>query len=242
MSGTCVVFGGGSGIGEAAATRLARGGHRVVITGRDGAKLEGARARVGSAAGSASVESFRVDATDRGAVDAFFRQLGGFEHLVMSITGGKGAGPFLGLNLDDVRAGFEAKFFAQLSVVQSAHSAIRAGGSITLVTAASSRAVIPGTVGLGAINAALESTIPKLALELAPTRVNAVAPGVVQTPWWNNVPVERRAAFFEETAQKLPVRRIGAPDDIARAIEMLVEDEFATGTVIDIDGGARFAR
>jgi len=239
---TCVVFGGSSGIGEAVATRLASARHRVVIAGRDGAKLRAASTRIADASGSSSVATAAVDATDRAAVDGFFRSLGPFEHLVLSITGGKGGGPFLQLDLDDLRGGLAAKLLAQLSVVQAAHGTLRAGGSITLVSAISARAVMPGIVGLGAINAALESTVPKLALELAPTRVNAVAPGIIDTPWWSNVPEERRKAVFEQTARTLPVGRIGAADDVARVVEMIIGNGFLTGVVIDVDGGGRFAR
>jgi len=190
-------FGNRRGSGEAIGSR---GGHRVVIVGRDEMKLEDARTRIVRAAGSEDVQTSSVHATDRNAVDRFFEKFGPFDHLVLSITGGKGAGPFGTLKLGDVRKGFEGKFIAQLSVVQSAQSALRPGGSITLISAVSSRAVIPGTLGLGAINAALESTVPHLALELAPTRVNGVAPGLIDTPWWNNVSEERRKAIFEQTA------------------------------------------
>lgn len=252
MTETCVIFGGSSGIGEATAARLLRSGRRVVIVGRDAAKLAsaakglaavagGTGASGGSAAVTApvAVDASLADATDRRAIDAFFARLGPFDHLVLSISGGRGAGLFLQLDLDDVRSGLEAKFFAQLSVVQAACPSIRTTGSVTLVSAGSSRAVRPGVLGLGAINAALESTVPKLALELAPLRVNAVSPGVIQTPWWDRFPQAQRQAMFDTAAAEQPARRIGQPDDVAQTIVMLVENGYITGTVIDVDGGGR---
>src|SRR5208337_2020448 len=125
-----VIFGGSSGIGEATAERLLGEGFRVTIVGRDRSRLEAARARLGG------VEMASVDATDRAAVTAFFERVGSFQHLVLSISGGKGAGPFGKLSLDDLRSGMEKKFFAQMNVAQCALSNL-AGGSITFVSAGS---------------------------------------------------------------------------------------------------------
>jgi NAD(P)-dependent dehydrogenase (short-subunit alcohol dehydrogenase family) len=69
--------------------------------------------------------------------------------------------------------------------------------------------------------------------------VNAVSPGVVKTPWWDTLPSEQREAVFAQTAQILPVGRIGTPEDIAEVIIMLLQNGFMTGTVIECDGGIR---
>ena len=105
MQETVIVFGGSSGIGEAVAKRLLGDGLRVIIVSRDRSRLEGAVARLGGA-----VETASVDATDRAALSQFFGRIGSFQHLVLSFSGGKGAGPFKGLNIDDVRSGMERKF------------------------------------------------------------------------------------------------------------------------------------
>src|SRR5271157_5870495 len=169
MNPTCIIFGGSSGIGESTARKLGSNGFQVIIVGRDQHRLENARERIGG-----SVEIARVDATDRASVDRFFGQISGFEHLVLSISGGKGAGPFKTINLDDIRSGMEGKFFAQISVAQSAIKHIRPDGSITFVSAGSARVALPGTMGIAAINGAIETITPTLAKELAPIRVNAV--------------------------------------------------------------------
>ena len=102
---TCIVFGGSSGIGESTAKKLTTNGLRVIIAGRDQGRLEKARDRIG-----AKVEIASVDATDRSAVDKFFERIGDFEHLVLSLSGGKGSGPFRTLNLNDVRSGSSSQF------------------------------------------------------------------------------------------------------------------------------------
>ena len=196
---TVIIFGGSSGIGEATATRLLKSGLRVIIVGRDQDRLERARDHI-----TPSVEIARVDATDRGAVNNFFEHIGKFEHLILSFSGGKGAGSFKGLNIDDIRSGMEGKFFGQLTVAQCALRNLEAGGSITFISAGSVRVALPGTVGLAAINGAIEAIVPTLAKELAPTRVNAVSPGVIDTPWWNAIPKETKKIYLDKRQNVYP--------------------------------------
>ncbi|MFC5403343.1 SDR family oxidoreductase [Cohnella soli] len=231
-----IIMGGTSGMGFASAQMLAAGGAKVVITGRDGAKLEEALRQLG---GNSSGEC--LDASSPEAVKAFYKRQGAFDHLIISVSGAKGAGNFRELALDDLRGGFEAKFWPQLTAAQLSLNTISANGSITFITAISARNVSPGISGLAAINAALEAMVPNLALELAPLRVNAVSPGVVNTAWWNWLPAEQRAAVFSTYAENTPVGRVGVPDDIAKAIVYLVDNTFVTGTVLEVDGGMRLS-
>jgi NAD(P)-dependent dehydrogenase (short-subunit alcohol dehydrogenase family) len=229
-----VIAGGSSGIGEATARQFLTLGARVAVTGRDPARLEAARARLGA------VHTELVDGRDAAASRAFFERLGPFDHLVLALTGGKGAGPIASLSLDDLRSGLEAKLFAQLTTLQAALPMLRQ--SVTFVTAASARAALPGTAGLAAVNGALEAVVRPLAAEIAPIRVNAVSPGIVDTPWWDAMPAEQKQAYFQQAAGSLPVRRVGQPDDIAAAIVMVACNAFITGTVLDVSGGVTLAR
>ena len=231
---TIVVMGGSSGVGLATVQRLAAAGARVIATGRDPGKLKSALASLGE---RVSGEAF--DGGDRQALDAFFARLGHFDHLVLTLSGGEGAGEFAGLDLAALRRGFEAKFWPQLEAAQASLPALRQGGSITFLTAISARIANPGTAGLGAINGALESMIGTLARELKPSRVNAVSPGVIDTPWWDRFPAEVKANLFRQQAQTLPVGRVGQAGDVAHAIQFLIENPFMTGAVIECDGGMR---
>ncbi len=230
---TVIVFGGSSGIGEATAKELEAAGASVTIVARDVARLSSACARIGGAVKTAS-----VDATDRAAVERFFEGVEPFEHLVLCQSGGKGGGAFPSLDLADLQSGLEGKLFAQLEVAQASLRKLTPGGSLTFVSAGSARAAIPGTSGLAAINGAIEAMVPTLAKELAPLRVNAVSPGVIDTPWWSRMPAEAKAKIFRQMAAELPVGRVGRPEDVARAIVFLIQDTFVTGTVLPIDGGA----
>ncbi|WP_030057008.1 MULTISPECIES: SDR family oxidoreductase [Streptomyces] len=228
-----VVMGGSSGIGEAAAGAFAADGAEVVVTGRDRERLDAAVARIGG-----KTTGRQLDATDPAALAAFFAEEGAVDHLVVAVSGAAGSGPFAQLDLADLAAGFDAKFWPQVRVLKAALPHLREDGSVTLITAASARAAIPGTAGLAAINGALEAMVPPLAVELAPLRVNAVSPGVIDTPWWDRVPAEQRAALFEGLATTTPVGRVGRAEDVARAIHMLAANTFVTGVVFDCTGGA----
>jgi NAD(P)-dependent dehydrogenase (short-subunit alcohol dehydrogenase family) len=230
--GKVVVLGGSSGMGLATVRRLAGTGYEVIATGRDAEKLEAA---VASIKGTVHVRAF--DGAQREQLERFFESVGTIDHLVIALSGGEGSGAFRELDMACVRRGFEAKFWPHIQAAQAVLPFLRKGGSMTFVTAISARVANPGTSGLAAINAAIEAMVPVLARELAPTRVNAVSPGVVETPWWNVVPDDARQAFFEKHASELPVGRIGQPDDVAQAIAFLVENGYTTGSIMECDGG-----
>jgi NAD(P)-dependent dehydrogenase (short-subunit alcohol dehydrogenase family) len=224
-----LIYGGTSGIGAATAALFARQGADVVVTGRDEERL--AKASAGG------LTARRVDASSEEDVAAFFAEEATYDHLVLALSGGSGAGPIATLDLADLRAGFEAKFWLHLRLVQAALPRLAADGSITFITASSARAALPGTGGLAAINGALEAMVRPLATELAPLRVNAVSPGVIETPWWDGMPAEQRAAMFAEHAAALPVGRVGRPEDVAQAVLLTATNGFVTGSVVECNGG-----
>ena len=101
--------------------------------------------------------------------------------LVLAFSGAAGAGPIRELDLEELRAGLEGKTLPYIACVQAALPKMTNNGSITMVTAGSAQSALPGTAGLAAVNGALEAAIRPLALELAPIRINAVSPGVIDS-------------------------------------------------------------
>jgi NAD(P)-dependent dehydrogenase (short-subunit alcohol dehydrogenase family) len=223
-----VIVGGSSGIGLAAAKLVLARGAEVVLVGRDKDKLERARTEMGP-----RVHIEAADATDRSAMDKVFAKNGPIDHVVIAASGGAGGGLFGGLDGDTLRGAFDSKFWAHWNTAQAALPALKPNGSLTFVTAASSRLANPGTSGLAAVNGAIEKMVPTLARELAPKRVNAVSPGVTDTEWWRDKPRE----MFETMAAKAPLRRAGEPEEVADAIGFLLGNAFVTGIVLDVDGG-----
>lgn len=229
-----VIIGASAGIGEAAARAFAAKGAVVTITGRSKERLDQAAQRIGH-----PVQIAELDATSREALDAFFAATGTIDHLVLCASpGAVGVGPIATLDEAALRQAFDGKFFAHVKAIQAALPHLRQDGSVTLVTAASARAAFPGTAGLAAANGALESIVAPLAVELAPLRVNAVSPGVVDTHWWEVMPEDQRRAYFDAVAAVTPVRRVGKPEDVAEAIAYLAGAGFVTGTILECTGGS----
>lgn len=158
---------------------------------------------------------------------------------MLAISGGKGAGPFTELKPADVRSGFDAKFWTHFSLAQESLPSLSRSGSITFVSAISARAANPATAGLSAINSAIEGLVRPLAVERKPRRVNAVSPGVIDTPWWNWMPEDQKKKAFSRFAESTPVGRIGTPEDVAQAIVFVIGNSFMTGCVLECDGGLR---
>jgi NAD(P)-dependent dehydrogenase (short-subunit alcohol dehydrogenase family) len=228
-----VVAGGTSGIGRALVKLLAAEKAVVTAIGRDPQKLLSLREEL------PAVRVVGLDARDRSALDDFFRREGeqSIDHLVLALSGAKGGGDFRSLSLATLREGFDEKFWPQLQVIQAALPYLRPNGSLTLVTAISATAVMPGTAGLAAINGALETIVPILAKELKPLRVNAVSPGVIDTPWWDFLPAEAKDQVFSGFSSQVGVGRVGRPEEVAAAIRLILENEYINGVIIGCHGG-----
>lgn len=221
-----LIMGGTSGIGLATALQLTGAGVDVIVTGRDRSKLARLDGRFALAE--------RLDGTDRDAVMKFFERLGSFEHLILAFSpGAVGVGPVRETSPEDFETAFTDKLFAYIHAIRHA----QVTESITMISAASARAAIPGSVTLAAVNGAIERIVSPLAAELAPVRVNAVSPGIVDTPWWSFLTDEQRQAQFEAAAESVPAGRIGTPADVADAIGYLVHASLITGIILPVDGG-----
>ena len=162
------------------------------------------------------VSAVALDAADAERVRTFFAETGAVDHLVLAFGSRCGVGPFATVSLDDVRKGFDEKVFPQFACAQAALPTLRKDGSLTFISAVSGQGSAPGTAGIGAANAALAALAPILAAELKPLRVNCVSPGVIDTPWWDFLPVDQKGPAFASFAARTPVGRVGTADDVAK--------------------------
>ncbi len=223
-----VVVGGSSGIGLATAELAKSQGAEVVIASRSAAKLEPVAARL-------KIAAIPADVTSDQSVAELFKRTGPVDHVVLTAAQLR-TGPFKTVAMEDVRATMEGKFWGAWRVAREAE--IRAGGSLTLVTGFLSVRPRPNSAIISAANGALESLARALALELAPVRVNAVSPGVIDTPIRAAMPEAARKEMLAKTAAALPVGRIGMAEDIAQQITSFMNNGFATGSIVYVDGGA----
>lgn len=203
-------------------------GMEVVIASRSEERLRDA-----SEAMDGTVVHFVLDVRDARSIDACFEQNSPFDHLVVTAVEVRPA-PFLTLDLDDAHHVFDVKFWGQLVAAQLGAPCIREGGSITLFSGVAAQRPVRGLSVLAAANGAVEALVRSLAVELSPIRVNAIAPGFIDT---HEMPTERR----RELAESLPVGRVGQPSDVARAVLSVMENAYLTGIVLTVDGGHRLA-
>jgi NAD(P)-dependent dehydrogenase (short-subunit alcohol dehydrogenase family) len=225
-----LVVGGSSGIGLATAKMAAEGGAHVTIAGRSEAKLELAVQALGHGAIGRP-----LDAADDKSVADFFADAKAWDHVVAS-TGAGGRGRLSELSMADAFAAMNGKFWTYVRIARAAK--VVSGGSLTLVSGLYGSKPAPGTALVGAINGAIDGLTRGLAIDFAPTRVNTVSPGIIDTPLWNRMPPADRSALFAQVAASLPARRVGEAQDVAQAIIFLMTNPFATGSIVQLEGGA----
>jgi NAD(P)-dependent dehydrogenase (short-subunit alcohol dehydrogenase family) len=223
-----VVVGGSSGIGFSTAELAKSEGADVIIASRNPERLKAAAEKL-------DVAAITGDVTSDDSVEKLFRECGLVDHVVVTAAQLR-TGPFKTVALEDVRSTMEGKFWGAWRVARAAE--IRPGGSLTLVSGFLSIRARPNSAIVSAANGALESLARALALELAPIRVNAVSPGIIDTPIRAAMPEAARIDMLAKTAAALPVGRVGVGEDIARQILAFMANGFATGSIVYIDGGA----
>src|SRR6202140_5824073 len=223
-----VVVGGSSGIGLATAELATREGAEVIIAFPNAERLN-------AAAGTIGARAIPADVTNDKSVEDLFRACGPVDHVVVTAAQLK-SGPFKTVPMDDVRATMEGKFWGAWRVARFAD--IRPGGSLPRVSGYLSIRPRPNSAIISVANGALESLTRALALELAPVRVNAVSPGIVDTPIRAAMPEAARLEMLAKTAASLPVGRVGLGEDIARQILAFMANGFSTGSIVYLDGGA----
>ncbi|MGF1472828.1 MAG: SDR family oxidoreductase [Rubrobacteraceae bacterium] len=226
-----VVIGGGSGMGLAVAHAAAAQDAEVIISGRNVQKLEEAASGI-----SGRVQVAQLDLTDEDSVAQMFERVDTLDHLV--VTGASGSpGEFLSQPVTEAQYFMDSKFWGAFRAARYAAPRLREKGSITFNSGGFAVTPTAGAALVTASLAALEMLGKSLALELAPIRVNSVRPGTIETPLWNEMPESDRRKLFEEAANRAPVGRVGQPEDVALAVLFLINHEYITGTVLDVNGG-----
>jgi NAD(P)-dependent dehydrogenase (short-subunit alcohol dehydrogenase family) len=228
---TVVVIGGSAGIGLETA-RLARAaGADVILTGRDPDRLE----RAASDIGALSTAAF--DATDADRLSGFFDGLAGPVDHVMVTAGAPHYGPPLEMEPEEARDGLTGHLLLALAVARAAPGKVRPPGSLVFMSGTGARRPRLGIAIASTASVAHPALIANLALELAPIRVNLIAPGFVDTPLSAAILGDDLDARREQLRSTLPIGRVVGPEDVAALAVHLMTNTAITGATFDIDGG-----
>jgi NAD(P)-dependent dehydrogenase (short-subunit alcohol dehydrogenase family) len=228
-----VVVGGSSGIGLAVAQLAAAQGAKVVIVSSNAERVRKAAESIGPEA-----QGQAVDVSDERAIATFFAKLGSFDHLVFTAGDSLQLQELASTDLQQARRAFELRYWAALAAVKYGSPQLRKEGSIVLTTGIAGQRPRKGWVLAASVCGTIEALTRALAIELAPIRVNAVSPGLVRTNLWQNMSAKEREERYESVGKSLPVGRVGEASDIAQAYLFLMQEGFATGQTVVVDGGA----
>jgi NAD(P)-dependent dehydrogenase (short-subunit alcohol dehydrogenase family) len=237
MGKKIVVIGGSSGIGLGVAEAAVKASAEVVIVSRSQKKLAAAERRL---AADGRVTTFAADMTKEAEIALLFDAVGAFDHLVSTAGAPPPGDPIAKTDVEVVRNFIDSKLIGAVLVAKYAARTIRRGGSMTFTSGINKdKPPVPGGAVVTAIAGSFGYLAHALALELAPTRVNIVSPGWVDTPMFDELVGDAKAGYFEGMAARLPSGKIATPADIAPAYLFAMESDFTTGETIHIDGGQR---
>ena len=228
---TVVLIGGSSGIGLETARSARAEGAQVVLTGRDPERLGHAAAEVGARRHAA------FDARDPDRLDAFFRSFSAPVDHVMLTAGRPYYAPFADMDIADAARYVADDVRLTLAVARHAAGTVRPGGTLLLMSGTGGRRPAIGISVTALLTAGFPALTANLALEIAPVRVNLIAPGFVDTPLSASLlggDLDERRAHLRAT---LPIRRVVGPEDVAALAVHIMVNTALTGATFDVDGG-----
>jgi NAD(P)-dependent dehydrogenase (short-subunit alcohol dehydrogenase family) len=238
---TALVTGGNSGIGLATAQRLAAEGAHVILTGRNQETIDAAVATIGDGATGIRADVSSID--ELSAVAAAVESRGGGLDVLFANAGGGSFAPLGEITLEQFTGTFMNNVAGTLFTVQAMLPLLNRGSSIVLTGSTAAYNGTPAFSVYAATKAAIRSFGRTWAAELVSRdiRVNTVVPGPVETPGLKGLaPAGQERELLDGEAAKVPMGRLGRPEEIAAAVLFLASDQssFMTGTELLVDGGA----
>ncbi|AWB66212.1 hypothetical protein C2869_07080 [Saccharobesus litoralis] len=226
-----LIIGGSSGIGLGIASVCADYGADTIIAGRCKQKLSNATAFLDN-----RITGVQIDANNDNCIDAVYQQIGCFDHLVIS------AGEAMVKSLqetteEDARGDMERNFWLKYKLSTRALPYLSKEGSILFISGIFSvkpnANLFMSSVSVGAVEALCKS----LAISAAPIRVNAIAPYVVDNSDSLTKDIsDDRKNYLQSIASKIPAGNVGKTRDVGLAAVMLMKNQYASGTILNLDG------
>jgi len=227
-----LVIGGSKYLGEAVARQAAAAGATVVIGARDEARA----ARVTRELPGG--QSVRIDVSLEDTIAAAAALLGQVDHVIVTASAHHNV-PVADLEHDRIMAAFEAKVIGPMLLAKHFAPLMPPTGSFLLFSGVAAWKPAPGYAVMGVTNGAVDYLATHLARELAPIRVNAISPGIIDSGTWDALGDIGKQGLFEGAAAGSLVGRVGASADIAEAAVWLLGADFVSGETIHVEGGAR---
>jgi NAD(P)-dependent dehydrogenase (short-subunit alcohol dehydrogenase family) len=224
-----LVVGRASGIARAVTLLARSAGGEVVVAGRDKDKLAACYDDPG-------ITAETLDITDDTSIGALADRIGSIDHVV-STASARARGKLSELEREDLQLSLDTKLLGPLMLAKYFAPQMNPGGSFVLFSGIHAFKAKVGYLGVGITNGAVDFLTRALAVELAPIRVNAVSPGVIDTGAWDAMGEEGKRAYFEHISAANPVGRIGTVEDVAQAVLFAMTNAFMTGVMLKIDGG-----
>lgn len=228
-------------MGKAAALCTVQRGGKCLLISRSQEKLLTAKKYLVDQVNDAEVEIAVLDMTDEDEVERFAQEKlddNKWDGLVISAAGKAPHGPMMELPTQDTRSMMESKFWGAYHCAKHFAPKLNAGGCVVFVAGILNRRPGLNCVPLAIANGALEALTKSLALEWGPRlRVNCLSPGFCDTERFDHLTAERKQQMMANTAASLPLQRVGEPSDMGEAIYYLMTASFATGVILDVDGG-----
>ena len=228
-----IVLGGSSGLGLATAKAAADEGANVTIVSGNRQRIDQALAHL-----QGHCEGHAIDLSIEENIKSFFEKAGPFDHLVYTAAENLSLNNIAETEISKARQFFTLRYWGAFAAVKYGASHINTGGSIGLTSGIASSRPGKGWSLASSICGAIEGFTRAMAVELAPIRVNCVAPGVVKTNLWSSMTEADREDLYSAVGQSSLVKKVGAAADIAQAFLYLMKQPFCTGQSLVVDGGA----
>jgi NAD(P)-dependent dehydrogenase (short-subunit alcohol dehydrogenase family) len=226
---TIVVVGQGGGIGRAVTVVARSEGARVVVAGRDQARLAAAYQDPG-------IDAEAVDVTDDSSIAALARRVGLVDHVVSAVSA-RARGRLDALERASLLKSFDTKVIGPLMLAKHFATQINQGGSFVLFSGFPAFKIDVGFLGVAITDGAVDFLTRSLAVELAPIRVNAISPGVIDSGAWDSLGEQAKRDHFQNVSCTNLAQRIGTAEEVADAALFAMTNTFVTGVTLKVDGG-----
>lgn len=242
---TILLVGGTGGVGLAVGHALLQAGASIVLTGSRQPKLNSLldQLRAQYPDLQSQIQGYVCDLGSPNVEDnviALFKQLGKLNHIVYLAGDRLPTVEIADITAESFAKASQVRVMGTLLIVKHGipHLADSPMASIILTTGSIASKPIPGGWSLlSFIGAGISGLTRQLAFDLAPIRVNCVAPGIVATDLWDPMGEEAKQDFFKSQASKMCTGRVGQAEDVAESYLYLIKDNNVTGTMIDTNGG-----